>query len=173
MKKQPIYLYVLGALSLISTLLKLPNVFATQFPEIPYESTGDAQADAAIKASQEFVKGSFTIQTNMISKFLVLVMLALLIAVAVFLFKKQYETAGWIYVGYLGTTLLYQLYTFLASRHLLDLYTDETMRSVASTSLLVGFGIQLLIFAVYLGITLFNLLRKPKVSRVDSTAGTI
>lgn len=173
MKKQPVYLYILGALSLIATLSKLPNLFATQPPEVPYEATGDAQTDAIFKASQEFVKGSFTIQTNWISKFLVLVMLALLITVAVFLFKKQYDTAGWIYVGYLGTTLLYTTYIFLSSRHLLDLYTDETVRSVTSATLLGTFGFQVLTFLIYLGITLFNLLRKPKENRVDNTAGTI
>ncbi|WP_303974265.1 hypothetical protein [Streptococcus merionis] len=173
MKKQPIYLYVLGGLSLISMFSRLKEVFFPTHVEMTFESSGDAQVDALVKASIQVGEQGRALSTDLVNKGLVLLMLALLVAVAVFLFKKWYEKAGWTYVGYLVTTLVATLYNFLASRALLNSITDETSRQILGAGAMGVVVFQVITFIVFLGMTLFNLLRKPKTTKVENTSGTI
>ncbi len=173
MKKQPIYLYILGGLSVISMLSRLRTVFATPHIETTFQPSGDAKIDALAKSSLQFAEQTLSLNTDLVNKGLTIVMLILLIVVAVFLFKKWYEKAGWTYVGYLVVTLVSGLYNFLASRTILNGFGEESSRQVLGAGMTIGLGIQFLTFAIFLGITLFNLLRKPKEVTMDNSAGTI
>lgn len=166
--KKPIHLYIFVVLSSIASALRIWTVFFSSFDEeklrellTPGFQTiegGLAMMEETITISRE----QFLFQTDIVNKILVLLMVGLLIATIVFLFKKQHERASYIYIAYLFGTLFFQVYSFIGAKRISQLYTDEVFRQTTDTAVLGSFGMNVLLFVIYFGLTIFFLLRKPK-----------
>lgn len=157
--KKPIHLYIFVVLSAIASLSRLWSTFMSKFDEamftdMPAEA-GGADFVMVMRATTEF-------QTNLINRVLAVVLLVLIVTTIVFLVKKQNETASYSYLAYLFGTLISSTYTFIGSKQVVQLYSDANLRSISETTALVVYGMSIVLFLLYAGLTLFFLLRKPK-----------
>lgn len=135
--KKPIHLYILVVLSMISTLLKVWTTFFLAFDE---EKMGEVFDPATVSA----LKTAFAFETNPANKGLVISLLVLLIATIVFLFQKKNELASYSYIAYLFGTLVRLTYFYIVEQVL--------------SSYIMG----IVFFAIFFGLTVFFLVRKPK-----------
>lgn len=161
MKKSPLYLYILGGLSLVSVLFRLKSVFLPNSAPT-FQTTGNPTADEIAKASALVIKQTQAVQVNLVNKILALFLLGTLIIVFVFLMKKLVDKAGWTYLAYLGLTLFSTAYNYVITIPIFQSVGNETARKILLTGYYWGNAFNLLIFVIFLGITLFQLLRKPK-----------
>ena len=144
MKKSWTHLIVFAVLSGLSSLSRIWSVFFTSFDEEKlrhsYEKAGIPNVDEVIA---------------------VLLLLAM-VAVVVYLVRKQGETASYIYIAYLFGTLILSTYSFVAGRAVIQTMTDETFRSVTNATILGGYIAKIALFALFFGLTVFFHIRKPK-----------
>lgn len=157
------HLYVFLILSGISSLLRLWGTFMTRFDEASYRTQMESAGISVDEGTMAFMRETSLFQTNVINKVFALFLVILLIVALVFLIKKQFEKASFMYIGYLFGTLILAVYSYVGSKGLVNLYTDETMRTVANSALLGGFAVSVVLFGIYFGLTVFFHLRKPKV----------
>ncbi|HFI0633759.1 TPA: MFS transporter [Streptococcus suis] len=160
--KRPIHLYIFVILSSIASILRLFSSFVSIFNE---EQVRSAMQGAAGINVEEYIlvsRETANLQTSMIQKIAAIVMFGLLIAVIVFLFMKKNELASYLYIGYLFSTLLLNTYNYLAGKGVAQLYSDAAFRDVTAATMLGGYIINIVLFAIYFGVTVFFHLRKPK-----------
>lgn len=161
--KKPIHLYILVTLSVIQSLLRGYSAFFAKYDE---ESTRQMFQNLNVTGVDEtifdYMKESFLFQTNIINKALVVVLLLAVIATIVLLFLKRNEQASYTYLGYLFGTLVFSTYAFIGSKGVAQVYTDAAMRQGVESQAMLGYIFQVVLFAIYFGITIFFHLRKPK-----------
>lgn len=170
--KKPIHLYIFVVLSSIASVLRIYSVFFTKFDEAQVRSTLEAAGIDGVDELINTSKASIEFSTNMINKILVILLFAILIAVIVFLFKKANEKASYAYITYLFGTLIYFTYAFIGSTQLSKLHESSEMHQITKTGAMAGYGFNIFLFVVYFGITVFFLLRKPKVTPDMSQTAT-
>lgn len=160
--KKPIHLYIFAILSAVATVLRLFNSFVSSYNEAAvkesYASIGLSVTDDILVVLRE--QAAFS--TNILNKILAVSLLLLLVGTIVFLFQKKNEKASYVYAIYLVFALIFNTYAYIGARSLAQLYSDEMMRQGGSTGAFWAYILQIVIFAVYFGLTLFFLFRKPK-----------
>jgi hypothetical protein len=172
--KKPIHLYIFAVLSLIASVLRIYTVFFSKFDEAQIRSGLEAAGitggdlDGIIGMS----KASNAFTTNIINKILVVALFAILIAAIVFLFKKANEKASYTYIAYLFGTLIYFTYSFIGTNQISKIHETAEMQGFTKSAALMGYGINILLFVIYFGVTVFFLVRKPKVTPDMSQTAT-
>ncbi|WP_237334210.1 MFS transporter [Streptococcus marmotae] len=165
MMKKPIHLYILVTLSTIATLAKLwgrftPKTFDEGLVRDTYSKLNmpKANIDDIIKVT----KAGMAFDGNIVNKILALVLLVLIVATIVFLFRKKNETASYTYLAYLFVTLINGTYAYIGGRGIATYYSDEMLRKTMQATTLGGYGLGIVLFLLFSGLTVFFLLRKPK-----------
>lgn len=156
------HLYVFVILSSVMTLYRGWSTFFTSFNEEQFKASFDSLGVPIDEATLSTMRASVDLQTSLINKILVVLMLLALIAVVVLLVQKKNELASYTYVGYLFATLIMATYNFVGGRGIGSLYSDPIMRQGYEAGLLGGYGISVVLFLIYFGLTVFFHLRKPK-----------
>ena len=159
--KKPIHLYIFVVLSGIASILRLFTVMVKTFDEQQVTALYPATEPYAEDIMQ-VLRETSAFQTNTVNKILGVLLILILIGVIVSLFHKKNEQASLSYAGYVFTALLFNTYQYIGSRQVLSLYSDEMMRQIGESTALVSYLVQVALFAIYMGVTLFFLLRKPK-----------
>lgn len=160
--KRPIHLYIFVILSSIASILKLFSAFVSTFNEEQLRTAMQGAVGINVEELILVSRETANHQTSMIQKIAALVLFALLIAVIVFLFLKKNELASYLYIGYLFSTLLLNTYNYLASKGIANLYSDAGVRDVTAAGMLGAYILNIVLFAIYFGVTIFFHLRKPK-----------
>ncbi|MBY5034127.1 MFS transporter [Streptococcus gallolyticus] len=163
MEKKWTHLIVFAVLSGISSVYRLWSTFTAHFDEAAvrkvYEQAGIPNADDMINMARSSVE----LQTSLVMKVFVVLLLLAMVAVVVFLVQKKGELASYTYIGYLFGTLVLATYSFVAGRGVLQQISEESIRQISQATLMGTFAVQVVLFAVYFGLTIFFHLRKPKV----------
>ncbi|MFI3086266.1 MFS transporter [Streptococcus sp. 2022WUSS037] len=160
--KRPIHLYIFVILSSIASILRLFNAFVSTFNEEQLRTYTQGAVGVDVEELILVSRETANFQTSMIHKIAAIAMFGLLIAVIVFLFMKKNEMASYLYIGYLFSTLLLNTYNYLAGKGIAQLYSDAAFRDVTAATMLGGYIINIVLFAIYFGVTVFFHLRKPK-----------
>lgn len=160
--KRPIHLYIFVILSSIACILRLFSAFVSTFNEEQLRTAMQGAVGIDVEELILVSRETANLQTSMIQKIAAIAMFGLLIAVIVFLFKKKNELASYLYIGYLFSTLLLNTYNYLASKGIANLYSDAGVRDVTAAGMLGAYIINIVLFAIYFGVTIFFHLRKPK-----------
>lgn len=162
--KKPIHLYILATLSGIASLLRIGRVFFSTFNEEAARASvaGVSSDDASVEQLVNVMRTAAEFDTNGINKVLGIILLALLIVTIVFLFQKKNETASYSYIGYLFGTLVGSTYAYIGTKGIANLYTDELFRQATEATALVLYIFSIVLFAIFFGLTVFFLVRKPK-----------
>lgn len=159
--KKPIHLYVFAVLSTIASITRIYTSFFARFNE---EELRSAFQGADVTGADDliaFTKAAHEFNTDWVNRSLAIILLIFLIVTIVFLFKKQNERASYIYIVYLFGTLIAAVYSYVGSAKILQSFSG-TMMDVGGNSGLFGFLLNAILFAIYFGLTVFFLLRKPK-----------
>lgn len=168
--KKPIHLYIFVVLSMIASLYRVFSSFVSNYDEEAMRQLIQGVDESFFTYLREVA----VFQTNAINKGFALVLLLLVIATIVLLFLKKNEQASYTYLAYLFGTLLSSTYVYLGGKGLTSLYTDPVMRQSTSAGLLGTYIVQVILFAIYFGLTVFFHLRKPKEKpSTDMTATDI
>ncbi|MEG3310955.1 ABC transporter permease [Streptococcus sp. SS-4456] len=160
--KRPIHLYIFVILSSIASILRLFSAFVSTFNEEQLRTYMQGAVGVDVEELILVSRETANFQTGIIQKIAALILFGLLIAVIVFLFMKKNELASYLYIGYLFSTLLLNTYSYLAGKGIAQLYSDATMRDVTAAGMLGAYIINIVLFAIYFGVTIFFHLRKPK-----------
>ncbi|HFU4000035.1 TPA: MFS transporter [Streptococcus suis] len=160
--KRPIHLYIFVILSSIAVILRLFSSFVSTFNEEQVRSAMQGAVGINVEEYILVLRETANLQTSMIQKIAAIVMFGLLIAVIVFLFLKKNELASYLYIGYLFSTLLLNTYNYLAGKGVAQLYSDAAFRDGTAATMLGGYIINIILFSIYFGVTVFFHLRKPK-----------
>ncbi|MGT2912033.1 ABC transporter permease [Streptococcus cameli] len=162
--KRPIHLYIFMVLSTIATLFRVPTAFLATFDEDKLRKTwkGIEGMEDQLEELITISRATNAFNTNLLNKVLVIVMVVLLIGTLVFLIKKQNEAASYTYIGYLFATLISATYVYMNTGNISRLYQDVEMQQATQAAALGVYGINIALFVVYFGLTVFFLLRKPK-----------
>ncbi|HFI0577969.1 TPA: MFS transporter [Streptococcus suis] len=160
--KRPVHLYVFVILSSIASILRLFSAFVSTFNEEQLRSSMQGAVGIDVEELILVSRETANLQNGMLQKIVAVVLFGLLIAVIVFLFMKKNELASYLYIGYLFSTLLLNTYNYLASKGIAQLYSDAAFRDVTAATMLGGYIINIVLFAIYFGVTVFFHLRKPK-----------
>lgn len=156
------HLYVFLVLSGISTISRLWTAFFSRFNEEQLAPLKEALPAESYNELVTIQRETIGISTGIVSKLFAVVLFAALVAVVVLLVKKQAEKASLVYIGYLFGTLLQATHVYIAMRGLANVYSDPMMRATTNQTTLVVYIFSIVLFAVYLGLTLFFHYRKPK-----------
>ncbi|HFR3962930.1 TPA: MFS transporter [Streptococcus suis] len=159
--KRPIHLYIFVILSSIASILRLFSAFVSTFNEERLRTSVQGVVGIDVEELILVSRETANLQTGIIQKTAALVMFGLLIAVIVFLFMKKNELASYLYIGYLFSTLLLT-YSYLAGKGIANLYSDAALRDVTAAGMLGAYILNIVLFAIYFGVTVFFHLRKPK-----------
>lgn len=119
------------------------------------------------------VKASYAINTNLMSKLIALIGIALIIATLVFLIKKSTKLANYTYIAYLSFTFIRTIYDYMLSGQVFKVYTNDQLREQAIDGTRTITLVYLGLFVVYMGITLFFTFRKEKELSGSSSGGGI
>ncbi len=160
--KKPIYLYILTALSVISSVSRIWSSFMTKFDEASIRSTYESVGLSTTDGSIEYQEAIVNFVTNIPNKTLAILLVALLVAVIVFLIKKNTQVAAFTYIAYLFGTLIEATYSYVGTNSYVSLYKDSMLQSTIASTNLWSYVISIILFLVYLGLTLFFTFRKPK-----------
>ncbi|CYU76788.1 major facilitator superfamily permease [Streptococcus suis] len=160
--KRPIHLYIFVILSSIASILRLFSAFVKTFNEEQLRTAMQGAVGIDVEELILVSRETANLQNSILQKIAALVLFGLLIAVIVFLFKKKNELASYLYIGYLFSTLLLNTYNYLASKGIANLYSDAGVRDVTAAGMLGAYIINIVLFAIYFGVTIFFHLRKPK-----------
>lgn len=148
--KKPIHLYIFAVLSAISCLLRVYSAFFVRFNEEELRASLQGMQGDGVEQLISYNKTVTEFSANIINKGFAVVLLLILIAVIVFLFKKQNERASYVYIVYLVGTLLAATYSYVG------------LKSLAGVDGIISYLINAVLFFIYFGITVYFLLRKPK-----------
>lgn len=161
--KKPIHLYILATLAGISSLLRLWGAFFSKFDEEAMRASfASFQTNGFEDQIINVSRASIEFSTNGINKALAVILLALIIVTIVFLFQKKNETASYSYIGYLFGTLIASTYAYLGTKGVAGLYTEELLRKSTEEGALGMYVLSIVLFAIFFGLTVFFLVRKPK-----------
>ncbi|NQN49706.1 MFS transporter [Streptococcus suis] len=160
--KRPIHLYIFVILSSIASILRLFSAFVKTFNEEQLRTAMQGAVGIDVEELILVSRETANLQNSILQKIAALVLFGLLIAVIVFLFMKKKELASYLYIGYLFSTLLLNTYNYLASKGIANLYSDAGVRDVTAAGMLGAYIINIVLFAIYFGVTIFFHLRKPK-----------
>ncbi|HFI2471773.1 TPA: MFS transporter [Streptococcus suis] len=160
--KRPIHLYIFVILSSIASILRLFNAFVSTFNEEQVRTAMQGAVGIDVEELILVSRETANLQNSILQKIAALVLFGLLIAVIVFLFMKKNELSSYLYIGYLFSTLLLNTYNYLASKGIANLYSDAGVRDVTAAGMLGAYIINIVLFAIYFGVTIFFHLRKPK-----------
>lgn len=161
--KKPIHLYIFVVLSGIASVWRVIGAFSSS-PNTA-QQLAQQQAVAGVATEAELLaiyEPLLAFQTGIVQKIFGIVLLLLVVGAAVFLLQKKNELASYVYMGYLFGTLLMATYTFIVTRGLFSQFANETMRSIMTGTVLGSYILSVVLFAIYFGLTVFFLLRKPK-----------
>ncbi|HEM3181146.1 hypothetical protein [Streptococcus suis] len=160
--KRPIHLYIFVILSSIASILRLFSAFVSTFNEEQLRTYMQGAVGVDVEELILVSRETANLQNSILQKIAAIAMFGLLIAVIVFLFMKKNELASYLYIGYLFSTLLLNTYNYLAGKGIAQLYLDATMRDVTAAGMLGAYILNIVLFAIYFGVTIFFHLRKPK-----------
>ncbi|HFI0305443.1 ABC transporter permease [Streptococcus suis] len=169
--KRPIHLYIFVALSAIASLLRVYNAFFSHYNEEAMLQL----VQSAPSIDENFLiytKEAIGFQTNLINKVLAALLLLIVVATIVFLFMKKNEQASFTYLGYVFGALLFNTYAFIGGKGLVSIFTDELTRQGTSATLMGGYIVNIVLFVIYFGVTVFFHLRKPKEKPNAATNAT-
>lgn len=153
------HLLVFTILSGISALVGLYGVFFGKLSEKDLAQLGTIPDGDTLVA---VLKATNALQTGLISRVLVVLLFVLLVAIVLFLVRKQEELASYTYMGYLFVTLIRSTYGYVGGKNIAQLHTDAMMRSIAEKTALFGYLGMVALFALFFGLTVFFHFRKPK-----------
>ena len=162
MMKRPIHLYIFVALSTIASILRIQGTFFTVFDEAKSREIFKGIEIEGVDNLVAMAKDSASFTTNFINKGLVILLVILLAATIFFLFKKANERASYVYIAYLFGTLIYFTYAYIGSLQISKQYQTADIYQATKSGALVGYGMNIVLFAIYFGLTVFFLLKKPK-----------
>lgn len=160
--KRPIHLYIFVALSTIASILRIQGTFFTVFDEAKSREIFKRIEIEGVDNLVAMAKDSASFTTNFINKGLVILLVILLAATIFFLFKKANERASYVYIAYLFGTLIYFTYAYIGSLQISKQYQTADIYQATKSGALVGYGMNIVLFAIYFGLTVFFLLKKPK-----------
>ncbi|KXT85089.1 hypothetical protein STRDD11_00555 [Streptococcus sp. DD11] len=160
MKKKPIYLYILLGLSTLVTLLGIWGRFFNQYTVIDYTQAG--YSAALSDQLNEYSKKSYELSHNGISILLFFLSAAVLIAAIVVLLRKNVQLANIIYIFYVLLAIIGLVYNYVSASPLFNLFTDEATRKGMRSSSLLGVAVFVGLNLVFLGLTVFKLLKLQK-----------
>ncbi|HEL2402008.1 TPA: MFS transporter [Streptococcus suis] len=160
--KRPIHLYIFVILSSIACILRLFSAFVSTFNEEQLRTYTQGAVGVDVEELILVSRETANLQNSILQKIAALVLFGLLIGVIVFLFMKKNELASYLYIGYLFSTLLLNTYNYLASKGIANLYSDAGLRDVTAAGMLWAYILNIVLFAIYFGVTIFFHLRKPK-----------
>lgn len=160
--KKPIHLYIFAVLSTIATVLRVNSIFFSRFNEADYRALFQGVEVEGVDNLVAMAKASAEFAANGINKGFVILQLLLLIATIFFLFKKANEHASYAYIAYLFSTLAYFTYAYVGSLQISKIYETAEVHEFTKSSSLIAYGINIALFAIYFGVTVFFLFKKPK-----------
>lgn len=161
--RKPIHLYVMIPLSVIACLLGLWSAF---FAGLTTDIGGSLTDEMKL-----VIEESYAVQTSLPTRLLVILGLGLIGATIYFLVKKDTKLANYSYIAYLLYTLLKMFYNYVTSTRLAGLYTNEEFRQATLSAANMLLIVNLVLFAIYMGLTLFFTFRKPKDKPSVSSGG--
>lgn len=171
--KKPIHLYIFTGLSTIATLQRLFAAFFTDPSAAQVLAQQQAAAGVATEAELlAMYEQLFSFQVGIAQKIFNILLLVALATTVVFLFQKKNELASYTYIGYLFGTLALSTYNFVATKGLYAQFEDEMMRTILTGTATGTYIFAVVLFAIYFGLTVFFLLRKPKETPSVATNAT-
>ncbi|WP_155963177.1 ABC transporter permease [Streptococcus ruminantium] len=169
--KKTVHLYIFVILSSIASLLRIFNVFFSKYDETVMRQLFQ-NLEGIDEAMFTFMRESISFQTNLINRAFAVVLLLTLVAVVVLLFLGKNKQASCTYLGYLIGTLLLHTYSFVGSKGLTQIYTDLTTRQIVEIQTLAFYVVNIVLFLIYFGVTIFFHLRKPKQELSETNHST-
>ena len=170
--KRPIHLYIFVALSTIASILRIQGTFFTVFDEAKSREIFKGIEIEGVDNLVAMAKDSASFTTNFINNGLVILLFILLAATIFLLFKKANERASYVYIAYLFGTLIYFTYAYIGSLQISKQYQTADIYQATKSGALVGYGMNIVLFAIYFGLTVFFLFKKPKETPSVSQTST-
>ena len=164
MKKNPIYMYVLLALSAMGTLLTAQSFFGLAKVELPDEMAASLNLTTALEREEykAFLEKLIVALRGPIAWLLLSLLIGGLIAVGYFfLSKKDIVKATYAYMGQIGAFVLMSLHNFLSYRSSMSVITSDKLRTLLQASSLYALVLSVVVALVYLGILLYKLKNRP------------
>lgn len=164
MKKNPIYMYVLLALSAMGTLLTAQSFFGLAKVELTDEMVASLNLTTALEREEykAFLEKLIVALRGPIAWLLLSLLIGGLIAVGYFfLSKKDIVKATYAYMGQIGAFVLMSLHNFLSYRSSMSAITSDKLRTLLQASSLYALVLSVVVALVYLGILLYKLKNRP------------
>ena len=162
MMKRPIHLYIFAVLSTIATVLRINGAFLSHFDEAGYRALFEGVQVEGLDNLVAMAQASADFSSNLINKGLIILQLVLLLVTIFFLFKKANERASYAYIAYLFSTLVYFTYSYIGSLQISKQFQTTDIYEATKSGALMGYGLNIVLFVIYFGVTAFFLFRKPK-----------
>ena len=164
MKKNPIYMYVLLALSAMGTLLTAQSFFGLAKVELTDEMAASLNLTTALEREEykAFLEKLIVALRGPIAWLLISLLIGGLIAVGYFfLSKKDIVKATYAYMGQISAFVLMSLHNFLSYRSSMSVITSDKLRTLLQASSLYALVLSVVVALVYLGILLYKLKNRP------------
>ena len=164
MKKNPIYMYVLLALSAMGTLLTAQSFFGLAKVELTDEMAASLNLTTTLEREEykAFLEKLIVALRGPIAWLLLSLLIGGLIAVGYFfLSKKDIVKATYAYMGQIGAFVLMSLHNFLSYRSSMSVITSDKLRTLLQASSLYALVLSVVVALVYLGILLYKLKNRP------------
>ena len=164
MKKNPIYMYVLLALSAMGTLLTAQSFFGLAKVEVTDEMAASLNLTTALEREEykAFLEKLIVALRGPIAWLLLSLLIGGLIAVGYFfLSKKDIVKATYAYMGQIGAFVLMSLHNFFSYRSSMSVITSDKLRTLLQASSLYALVLSVVVALVYLGILLYKLKNRP------------
>ena len=155
MKKNPIYMYVLLALSAMGTLLTAQSFFGLAKVELTDEMAASLNLTTALEREEykAFLEKLIVALRGPIAWLLLSLLIGGLIAVGYFfLSKKDIVKATYAYMGQISAFVLMSLHNFLSYRSSMSVITSDKLRTLLQASSLYALVLSVVVALVYLGI---------------------
>lgn len=167
-EKKPIYLWVLSILSLILSVLGVygtwapKNEFSMDYSALPKEQANQVQMQLDFaKLSQDFTH-------NTVNRALALLGLILIVAVIVFLVRKNVLYANVTYFAYVLLAIIGLVYTNIGLRPAItSSYTTDLLRASAQMGANLVSGVTIFINVIFLAIVGYKLWNQNKVAEEE------
>ena len=163
MKKNPIYMYVLLALSAMGTLLTAQSFFGLAKVELTDEMAASLNLTTALEREEykAFLEKLIVALRGPIAWLLSLLIGGLIAVAYFFLSKKDIVKATYAYMGQIGAFVLMSLHNFLSYRSSMSVITSDKLRTLLQASSLYALVLSVVVALVYLGILLYKLKNRP------------
>lgn len=161
-EKKPVYLWILGILSLILSILGVYGVFSPipDFSSVDLTGLPQEQVDLV---QQQFRFSSLVAEFghNLPNIILAVLGLILIISVIVLLVKKNVLYANFVYFAYVLLGIIGTIYAYVGSRSAVAaVYTDEATRSAAMLVTNIATVLYIVINIIFLAIVGYKLYRQ-------------